>query len=42
MKRRIIVAIVAAAAAAFLGISSGVVQPVADAVYCAIVKDDCK
>jgi phage shock protein PspC (stress-responsive transcriptional regulator) len=42
MKRKLIVALVCAGLASWLGIQSGVVQPVVDAIYCVAQPDDCK
>lgn len=41
MKKRIIVAVVAAAVAAFLALPSGVVAPIVDAAYCLALPADC-
>lgn len=41
MKKRIIVAVVAAAIAALLALPSGVVAPIVDAAYCLALPADC-
>lgn len=42
MKRKIVVAVVTAALAAYLGIQSGVAGPIVDAIYCKLNSSDCQ
>lgn len=42
MKRKIIVAIICSVIGTYLGLASGVAQPLVDAAYCLALPDDCK